>query len=126
MSDILMTKSCIGIRYFADMNPWIDFVVFADEKHKSTIRKCILEAIDEFWESDNTCYGDALSKHLLECGLSNKCYILYYEDVLNKIQKLIDLTSEHSSVYQYKDSDKIWEDFLSWIQQQFSISIEIC
>lgn len=73
----ISTKGLVGIRYFSDINPWIDFVVFVKKEAVRTTAREIAEAMDEFWLGiDNCeCYGD-----IVERNISSNCLIIFHDD----------------------------------------------
>lgn len=73
----ISTQGLVGIRYFSDINPWIDFVVFVKQEAVGITASEIAEAMDEFWLStDNSeCYGD-----IVERKISSNYLIIFHDD----------------------------------------------
>ena len=114
-----MSSNYVGIRYFSEMNPWIDFVVFVAEKSKDIVKDCIMRTMDAFWDNDYECYGNLLLYNLSKSGL--KCddyYILHYdEDLFENLVRLIPAD-------QHEDAGSLFEKCIAEFSRQFKISIE--
>lgn len=70
-----LAEGVIGLRYFSWTNDFIDFVVFVCEDDAEKTKQAIVEAMDEFWDSDDLCFGDCVYWQLKEHG------ILPYRDI---------------------------------------------
>ncbi len=69
-----------AVRYYSIMNPWLDFIVVFDEKkyQPQTIAGHIMSAMNEYWESDDLCYGDLLEIRFKENNVID--YMIIYHD----------------------------------------------
>lgn len=91
------------IRYFSYTNLWIAFVVIVNEENAGDASQVIDEAMDEFWETDDICYGDLVEEKLRAANIE---YIIIYHDPY--------LESE-----EYEDA---WENYVaSLISEEFNV-----
>lgn len=66
------------IRYFSDLNPWIDFVVFVPANQSGQAVDAIRRGIDDFFSDDNQSpYGQCVEIALNDAGVS---YLIDYYD----------------------------------------------
>ena len=66
-----------AIRYTSGFNEWIDFVIIVDNQYKDLVQQAINTAIDEFWNSDDECYGDCIEYYLNEASIPRMTF--YYD-----------------------------------------------
>jgi hypothetical protein len=75
----------VGLRYFSTMNDFIDFVVFVYKEDEEKAEKAIIEAMDEFWEADDLCFGDSVEAHLHENGIRNFYFDFIEQDEYGEV-----------------------------------------
>lgn len=88
-------KGFVALRYFSDMNTWIDFVIFVRKSDIKTVDKQVSQAFDDYWDEKFECYGDALD-HYIKCdniiiyynGDESDEYEEAWENMLKKITNL--------------------------------------
>lgn len=66
-----------AIRYYSELNPWIDFVVFVEKDREDEAMEKLQMAIDAYWDGHFECYGDAVHDILHEAKIP---YILSSHD----------------------------------------------
>lgn len=76
------------IRYCSAMNPWLDFLVAVAPNDFDHAKQAIERGIEQFWDDDDICFGDAVTTELEEAGIF--FYICYAD--LNEDQ--MDTTDE--------------------------------
>lgn len=64
-----------SVRYYSWVNPWIDFIVLVQSSFEDRALEIVRNAMDEYWESDDMCYGDVVERWLL---VSKIPYMIFY------------------------------------------------
>ena len=73
-----MNEGCIvGIRWFSQMNEWMDCLVLVNASKKNDALEAIRAGVDAFWASCEECYGDCIERSLHDKHIS---YVIEYED----------------------------------------------
>lgn len=67
-----------AIRYFSEMNPWIDFCVVCKEKDSEAVQKAITQGMDDFWDGEYVPFGDCVEQSIENAELS---YLIIYADL---------------------------------------------
>lgn len=67
-----------GIRYESLENPWIDFIVVVKKEDLEKAKRVILDAVDEYWNSEWECYGNCVENRLKYEQI--KYFMFYYDD----------------------------------------------
>lgn len=75
-----LAEGTVGLRWFGVSNPWLDFVVFIRKENEAVAEKAILEGMDEFWDSNDLCYGDCVEWHLTKNGIVSFIFESLEED----------------------------------------------
>ena len=69
-----------SIRWFSEMNPWLDVVVVVSDDDAQDAYAAVEAACDEFWDEDNQmCYGDLIDLHLEDYGVK-PLWMIYHDD----------------------------------------------
>ena len=60
-----------SIRWFSEMNPWIDVVIVVNDEDAKDAYYAVEAARDDYWDEDNLveCYGDCLEYRLEDAGI---------------------------------------------------------
>lgn len=75
---VTIKEGCIvGIRWFAQMNEWMDCLVLVNASKTDDALEAIRAGVDAFWASDSECYGDCIERSLYDKHIS---YVIEYED----------------------------------------------
>lgn len=62
-----MTET-VAIHYASQNNAWIEFFVFVNKKDVDEAEAAARHAMDEYWNSDDLCYGDAIEAEMDRTG----------------------------------------------------------
>lgn len=60
------------IRYFSEMNEWIDCVITVNEEDVERAKELVITAMEEWWDflgDEGLCYGDAIEDALTNAGI---------------------------------------------------------
>ena len=84
-----------GLRYYSDLNPWIDFVVLFDaEKYdRQLVTALIDDAAAFFWDDDESCYGDVVEQYLRQGGVDS--FVMLYHDSFDESWEYEQAWEEH-------------------------------
>ena len=59
----------VGLRWYADMNDWMDCCVYVPREYEGRATKAIKTAINEFWDQNEQCYGDMIENNLCDADI---------------------------------------------------------
>ena len=66
----MILSGMTAIRWYSDMNEWMDCVVFVPNNQAEIAKTLIEQAIDLYWEDEYECYGDAIEDLLSENNIT--------------------------------------------------------
>lgn len=67
-----------AIRYYSEMNPWMDFCVVCKEEDSETVRKAIIQGMDYFWDGQYVPFGDCVEQSIEDAKVE---YSIIYADL---------------------------------------------
>ena len=56
----------VALRWFSDMNPDMDCIVIVSAEDEDIAEEAIRTGVEEFWDSDDLCWGDCVVSALDE------------------------------------------------------------
>lgn len=77
MPDIKLEDDMAFIRYCSFLNTWLDFVVITTKDNIEGATAVVDEAMNEYWNSDNDCYGDLVEQYLDDASIP--ATVLYHD-----------------------------------------------
>lgn len=101
-----MTSNFSGIRWFSELNPWMDCIVIVQKEDAEKAMFVMKKAIDKIWDEEGPyeTYGDIIEKNFFDSGIDIHWSLFYdadqeddkYSDIWEKlvetIQKSIPIT----------------------------------
>ena len=67
-----MSEGKVAIHYGSANDPWIEFFVIVSAERMDEAKAAVRRAVDEYWESDDQCYGDVVEWALNEADLEHR------------------------------------------------------
>lgn len=94
----------IAIRHYSESNPWIDFVVFANEKDREDVIFAIRRGMDRFWKDSDICYGDAVLAEINRIDWKGdiKPFIVFIDENL---------------------PESMWEEYLAFVSNKYGLEV---
>lgn len=74
-----MTDRKIAIHYQSTLAPWIEFFVVVSEDDEQWAETAVLQAINDYWDDDERCYGDIVEEELAISGLRYQLFCGEYD-----------------------------------------------
>ena len=87
-----------SVQYFSMTNPWIDFIILVEADNVNMSARVVDKCMDEYWDSDDLCYGDIVEGALDSLRLP---YTIIYHDA-----------DETDGIY-----ESLWENILDSIRK---------
>lgn len=91
----IKTEGKAIVRHFSLTNPWIDFIVVVDPSVKDDARYVINKAMEEYWNSDDDCFGDLVEEALKKAEIE---YDIVYHDTYDESDEYEDAWEAYLSV----------------------------
>lgn len=80
------------VRYFSELNPWLDFVVIVAPGKQARVMRILSKEMDEYWDQDDLCYGDMVEDALKKAHIR---YEIVYHDNNREDQEYEDAWEEY-------------------------------
>lgn len=74
-----MSEGKVAIHYGSVNDPWIEFFAIVAVERMDEAEAAVRRAVDEYWESDDQCYGDVVEYALTEAGLEHQLVLCEYD-----------------------------------------------
>ena len=74
-----MSEGKVAIHYGSENNPWIEFFTIVAAERMNEAKAAARRAVDEYWESDDQCYGDVVKRALNESGVTYRLMLCEYD-----------------------------------------------
>ncbi len=79
-----MSEGKVAVHYGSENDPWIEFFVIVAAEQMNEAKAAVRRAVDEYWESDDQCYGDVVELALNEAGLEYRLMLCEYDLVTDE------------------------------------------
>lgn len=77
-------KEQVAVHYAAHTSDWIECFVFTSEENAQEVGDAVRRAMNEYWDSDDLCYGDILEDELEKTGLPFKLVLCNFDDMTDE------------------------------------------
>lgn len=74
-----MSKGNVALHYGSANDPWIEFFAIVAAERTDEAEAAVRRAVDEYWESDDQCYGDVVERVLNEAGVAYRLMLCEYD-----------------------------------------------
>lgn len=74
-----MSEDKVAIHYGSENDPWIEFFAIVAAERMDEAEAAVRRAVDEYWESDDQCYGDVVELALNKAGLEYRLMLCEYD-----------------------------------------------
>lgn len=74
-----MSGGKVAIHYGSANDPWIEFFAIVAAERMDDAETAVRRAVDEYWESDDQCYGDVVEQGLNEAGIEHRLMLCEYD-----------------------------------------------
>lgn len=74
-----MSEGKVAIHYGSVNDPWIEFFVLVAAERMDEAEAAARRAVDEYWASDDQCYGDVVEQKLNEAGIEYRLMLCEYD-----------------------------------------------
>lgn len=74
-----MIEGNVALHYGSANDPWIEFFAIVAAEKTDEAEAAVRRAVDEYWESDDQCYGDVVEQKLNEAGISYRLALCEYD-----------------------------------------------
>lgn len=78
-------NNVVGLRWYADMNDWMDCCVYVPREYEGRATKVIKTAINEFWDQNDQCYGDMIEDGLIDADIPFMIEYCEYDDETDEV-----------------------------------------
>ena len=74
-------KEQVAVHYAAHTSDWIECFAFTSEENAQEVGEAVRRAMNEYWGSDDLCYGDILEYELEKIGLPFKLVLCDFDEM---------------------------------------------
>ena len=72
-----MNRNIVGLRWFSDLNEWMDCLILVQSEYQEAAIQAIRDGVERYWDDEFQCYGDSIEEALMERGVP---FVINYLD----------------------------------------------